>query len=553
MSVTQPTYYAYPQAIDFGSIALGDTQTANCRIEFRLAPGNSAGGTLTSQTNISNEVFLVDDQGSNADDVIRISGDGGVTYNDRLSLSSFPATEPPNFINITIACAPVQNMLPNNAEFVIYLRAVQNKQFIVPIHFRIAAGSYVTPSQVREEMGPLGTATNTVFTQHDSFSDPTFPLWTNKSGTWKQATDVGGSVHFSGTSGVGVDAINITNFPDTGAYDCQVTVSMQSGGTAGLVFAYQDSSNYYRATIVGGGQGGLGKIDQVIGGITTILSQTSVATQSLNTPFNLRVEKNTLTASYFLNDTLILRATGLKLTGPSGLIVTQTSVSTAWFNEYHVDQQEFQFADTSIQKWIEEEQSLLQQRMQRYWAPQTITEVIDWMDRQPTRMPFVVSRFFNTLPSGIASPSSSDGDNRTFEVQEHSFYLKYRPVMTVIAVEENTSTDGANDNWILRKQGRDGDYIVYPELGKIVWLSNFPLDGHQNIKVIYTIGSPSVPRFVSALIEINAALRALQGRGVGADGVKEMVEKLKERRMEYEKWVPQWTGMYAVGSRQFLR
>src|SRR5438445_8686275 len=103
---------------------------------------------------------------------------------------------------------------------------------------------------------------------------------------------------------------------------------------------------------------------------------------------------------------------------------------------------------------MQEEQSLLQQRMQRYWSPQTITELIDWMDRQPTRMPFVVSRFFNTLPSGIASPSSSDGDNRTFEVQEHSFYLKYRPVMSVIAVEENVSTDGAADNWVLRTPGR---------------------------------------------------------------------------------------------------
>src|SRR5207245_7572909 len=144
---------------------------------------------------------------------------------------------------------------------------------------------------------------------------------------------------------------------------------------------------------------------------------------------------------------------------------------------------------------------------------------------------------------GIASHSTSDGDNRTFDVQEHSFYLKYRPVMSVIAVEENVSTDGAADNWVLRTPGRSGDYIVYPELGKIVWLSNFPLDGHQNIKVIYTLGTASVPRYVSALVEINVALRALQGRGVGADGVKEMVAKLEARRMEYERWVPQWTGM----------
>src|SRR2546427_6379762 len=133
---TQATYFAYPQVLDFGSITLGNNLTQQVRIQYDLAPSQSVGGVLTTQTSISNEVFAIDDQGTNAEEFVTLSLDNQTFYN-KVNVSSFPATEPPNFITLFVNVSPDQTKVSSTGDFVVYLTSVQVPTFRVPIHFRI--------------------------------------------------------------------------------------------------------------------------------------------------------------------------------------------------------------------------------------------------------------------------------------------------------------------------------------------------------------------------------------------------------------------------------
>jgi hypothetical protein len=542
---TVATYYAYPQVLDFGSITLGNNLTLPVRIQYNLAPAQSVGSVLSSQVSISNEVFAIDDQGSNAEEVVKLSTDNANFYN-RINVSSFPATEPPNTITLYVNVSPDASKISASGDFIVYLTSVQVPSFQVPIHFRIVNGFYVSTSDVRQSMGEFGKQKVNIFAFHDLFTDSSFPLWTNITGSWSQS--VNGNRR--GTTTATAHAISETAFQDFGDYNVSSWVTLNQPGAAGLIFAYTDSTDFYRATI--NTSSGRALIESVIGGVTTVMATTSVGVLT-SSPYSLRVEKHPTSADFFVAEQKVLSAVGLILSGPSGLTVTSAGNNpTADFQEYHVSEDAYQFDDASINTTILEEQEFIEQRIGRVYSAQTVTELHDWDDRQPVRMPFIPARTFNMVPTGTQMAGSGQ-DQRTFYVYESALYLRQRPVLGVVALEEDTGADGSTPSWTLRTQGRSGDFVVYPELGKIVFLNNLPNNGHQNLRVIYNVGSAKVPAFIKGYLKEKVALRMLENLGTTADGIKEMVAKKEERLKQYEEFIPQKTIIYAVGSKQPLR
>ncbi len=541
---TQATYYAFPQALDFGSIAYGDSsQKQTVRIEYQLAQ-SSAGGNISGQPNVLNDLFYIDDLGSNAKDVITLSADGGTTFFNQLSLSSFPATSPPNFIKIVVNVAPVQNRTSTTGDFVVYLTSTQVPNFKIPIHFRIVNGLYVSATEIRKSLGPIGFQKSTVFTLHDSFTDANLPLWSSKIGTWSVLPN--GTM--KGTDNGTVDAIHVTQFPDFGDYSATSFVSLTSAGAAGIVFGFVNSNNYFRATI--SSITGNAQIDQVISGYATALTTVSVGT-AVDSQYTLRVEKHPGSAQFHINDVLTLQWQGPISLGPSGLTVTSAggNATTVNFNEYHASQDIYQFSDDDINTITLEEQSFIEQRTGRVYGTQTVTELLDYNEQDVLRMPFLLYRAFNTL--GLStSPDSALTSPQLTPNYEHAIWLRHRPILSVIAVEEDVSPDGSSPQWELKTQGRNGDYVAYPEYGKITFLFNLPRNGRQNLRVIYVVGTAGIPPQISGYIKTKVALRLLENIGVGNDAIKEMYEKKEKQLVRYEEFIPQKTFMYAVGSGQ---
>ena len=552
---TQASYYAFPQSIDFGSLTLGNSLTQSIRIEYQLAPNQSVGGVLTSQSNVSNEIFAIDGQGSNAEDVVTLSTDNTTFYN-RVNVSSFPATQPPNFITLYVKVNPDSTRHSISGDFIVYLTAVQNPQFQVPIHFRIVNGLYINASDVRQSMGDFGKQKVNFYAFHDLFTDSTFPLWTNQSGTWGQ--QVNGIRAGVSSQNPATDALSTTAIQDFGDYNVSAWVTLTTSGVAGLIFSFVNTNNYYRAWI--STSSGRAQIDSVIGGTVTTLATGSVGGvavpgQSLvnNSSYTLRVEKHTTSADFFLGEQRILTATGVILTGSPGLCtLSRDGTTTAYFQEYHVSEDVYQFDDASINQLVQEEQEFIEQRVGRVYSTQTITELRDWDERQPLRMPFLPARSFNMLPSGTQLMGTGT-DQRVFSTGELAMYLRQRPVMNVISLEEDTAVDGSTPTWTLRTQGRNGDYVVYPEVGKIAWLNNLPNNGHQNIKIIYTVGSPKVPAYIKGYLKEKVALRLLENLGTGDDGIQRMVEKKERNLTRFEEYIPQKVLQYGVGSGQPIR
>lgn len=541
---TQATYYAFPQAIDFGSIAYGDaSQKQTVRIEYQLAP-SSAGGNISGQINVSNDTFFIDDQGSNAKDIVSLSADGGSTFFNQLSLSQFPATEPPNFLSIVVNIAPVQNRTSTTGDFVAFLTSTQVPNFRVPIHFRVVNGLYVSATEVRKSLGPIGFQKSTIFTLHDSFTDSALPLWSSQSGSWSVLPN--GTL--KGTNNGSIDAVDFTQFPDFGDYSATSFMSLTSAGAAGLIFGYVDANNYFRATV--SSVTGNARIDQVVSGFATALTTKSVGT-TVGSQYTLRVEKHPSSAQFWINDVLTLQWQGPITLGPSGLTVTSAGglATTVNFNEYHVSQDIYQFSDDDINTYTLEEQSFIEQRTGRVYGTQTVTELLDYNEQDVLRMPFLLHRAFNTL--GLStSPDSSLTSPQMQPPVEHAIWLRHRPIQYVIAVEEDTSPDGSGPTWELKTQGRNGDYVVYPEYGKVTFLFNFPRNGRQNLRVIYVVGTAGIPPYISAYIKEKTALRLLENIGVGSDAIKEIVEKKERRLIQLEEFIPQKTFQYAVGSGQ---
>lgn len=554
VSGTGPTYYAIPANVDFGTVAVGSSPVKTVEVEFRLAPTGSAGGFVTTQINVSNEVFLVDDQGNDADDFVTISTDN-VNFFNRLNLSSFPAQDPPNNVTIYVKVAPTVALTNTQQDYVVNLRAVQNKSWILPIHFRIGGGRYVTPDDVRRIMGPFGKQRTSLQALQDTFINTAFPLWTFKTGSWGQSRTASITVANTATQ----DQIAVpTYFSDFGDYNASVTIQLTSSGDAGLIFGYVDNNNYFRAIV--SSRNGNGEIDQVSGGVVTVLTQASVGVSPtgvvVGRNLNLRVEKHPTSVDFYVNDALQLRTANITPNGPPGMILTSSggSLASVDFSDFHTTSDVFVFADADINGFIEDEEKFIEIRTGKIYVPTIVTEILDYHEQDVTRLPFTTARSFAGYPTGF--PGGGAGVDRRAQnppPDDHMVWLSKRPVMNVIAVEENTAPDASTDNWILKAQGHDGEYIAYPEQGKILFIDGFPRSGHQNIKVIYTVGTAGVPAYIRQYVAYKVAYDMLTGLGGAQDGIENMVKKIENKIVQLEEFIPQKTLIYGVGSGKDIR
>jgi hypothetical protein len=549
------TYYAFPQALDFGNIAFGDTskyQTA--KIEYILSPtsagaGVGIGANVGTQQNVLNDTFYIDDRGSGAKNIVTISNNGTTgPFTNTQTLSQFLAADPPYYISLTVNISPVLGKTSTTGDFVVYLTSTQVPSFQIPIHFRIVNGLYVTPQDVRDSMGPLGTQRVTKFTLQDSFTNSSLPLWTKDTGSF--TVDVNGT-GYATDSPSSADQAWYTNFPDLGDYSVGAYMSLASAGTAGLIVARSGVGNYFRCIV--SSQTGNAEIDQVVGGYATALTTVSVGTVTL-TQYRLKVDKHPGSIVFYVNDVPTLQYNGTISTGPSGVTATSAGggvQTTALFNEYQVSTDEYQFPDSVILSTIAEEQSFIEQRTRRIYGTQTVTELLDWNEQDVQRLPYIFNRLGSDLFGFSSVPTSSLTSPQLNSTYSKSLWLRYKPVMSVISLEEDQSPDGSNPSWILYTQGRSGDYVAYPDLGRIIFTgTTLPRNGRQNLRVIYSVGTAGVPPYIQGYVKESVALRLLENIGVGNDAIAQIVAKKKERLVRYEEFIPQWTGMYAVGSGQ---
>jgi hypothetical protein len=222
------------------------------------------------------------------------------------------------------------------------------------------------------------------------------------------------------------------------------------------------------------------------------------------------------------------------ISGPVGLRVYDSA--SAQFFSFNLIANVYVVPDSTINDYIEEAEAHIFVRTRKLYSQQVFTEYYDFRDQPKPEMPYFFSRTFNTMP-GIAVTDTTFAERPL----EQGIFLEHRPILNVISLEENTAPDGAPDNWMLRSQGRSGDYVVYPNEGWVFWVNNFPANGHQNIRVIYAAGNAAVPPNVRWYAALLAALMTILGYSTNATGVEALKKSLQEEIAMAEEYVPRAT------------
>ena len=207
------------------------------------------------------------------------------------------------------------------------------------------------------------------------------------------------------------------------------------------------------------------------------------------------------------------------------------------FFSWYLNTDVYTVDDPTINDHIEDSEQHIYDRTRKLYNQQTFTELYDFRDQPMPEMPYVLSRSFNTLP------------NWTFRKLTGSatLVLQRKPVLNVISLEENVGADGSNDDWELRSQGRDGDYVVYPNEGRIIWVNNYPHNGHQNIRITYAAGEPNVPKNVRRYCALLAGEEYLSGFGSSASGLLSMKEDIRKQIAREEEYIPRATLLGSPG------
>ena len=93
-----------------------------------------------------------------------------------------------------------------------------------------------------------------------------------------------------------------------------------------------------------------------------------------------------------------------------------------------------------------------------------------------------------------------------------SLWLKYRPIVSVIALAYNEKGLTEAPSWVSLSEGPgvNKHYLVYAERGLILIYNNVPPEGYKNIKITYKAGYSSTPLSV---VEIAKQLSANMLRG----------------------------------------
>lgn len=210
------------------------------------------------------------------------------------------------------------------------------------------------------------------------------------------------------------------------------------------------------------------------------------------------------------------------------------------FISFNLNTDVYTVDDADINDFIEEAEQHIYDRTRKLFSQKVFQEYYDFRSQEMPEMPFVLARSFNTLP------------NWTFRrlFQESTLHLQQRPVLNVISLEENEGSDGSPDTWAIRSQGRDGDYVVYPSEGMVVWINNLPHNGHRNIRVTYAAGEPQVPRNVRNYCALLAAQRLLVGYGSPSSGMEQLKKSVDAQILQLEEYIPPATLLGSPGGTQ---
>jgi hypothetical protein len=511
--MTLYTYDGVPSGIDFGDIAVGIPSTQKCVVKYLPVDPNA--------TTVANEVFYIQDNGSLARDWVLLSSDQ-VNFYNQIKVATFKADQ---YVTLWIKVNPTGSTYMTQ-EYDIELRSTVNTNFVLPIHFRITGARLCTPNDVRSVLQSIGKQRQTISIAGSEFDN--LAGWTQIAGTWAVANN---SVSVSGvTTGEGLliySAPFVTNYEET------VNLTL-TAGKAGLVFGYSDANNFYAVMFdVSNNQASL--IQKVAGVTTTLKTVSQTMTVGATYLVQAQMTDQGVLGVWFDTTQIFNYSFGSTITGQPGLRAISTP--TVVFSSWYLNTENYAISDADINDYIKAGEAHIFNRTRKLYEQKVMREVYDYRDQLAPEMPYVMTRSFNTLPAW---------DMRRI-TKDYSLQLRLKPVINVISLEENVAADGASDSWQVRSQGRDGDYVIYPDEGLIVWINNLPHNGHQNIRVTYAYGNPNVPENVRRYCAVLAAQMVIVGYGSPASGIAAMQKELRMQRLELETYIPQATILGSPG------
>lgn len=134
----------------------------------------------------------------------------------------------------------------------------------------------------------------------------------------------------------------------------------------------------------------------------------------------------------------------------------------------------------------------------------TSTEVSEWLDWADAEINKITGSRFVTGSVVTSDYEYHDYDGSGF------LYVDKRPV---IAVQEISYYDPATDTWTALVEGRTNtdDFIVYNELGKLVFHGDHPYMSLRGTRIAYTYGYATTPEIVKELATALVAKKWVQG------------------------------------------
>lgn len=178
----------------------------------------------------------------------------------------------------------------------------------------------------------------------------------------------------------------------------------------------------------------------------------------------------------------------------------------------------------------------------------TSTEVSDWLDWADAEIDKITGSKFVTGSVTTSNYEYHDYDGSGY------LYVNKRPL---ISVTEVSYYDPSTDTWSALSEGRTNsdDFIVYEDLGKLVFHGDHPYTSVKGTRVAYTYGYASTPNVVKELATALVSKKWLQAVSMkdvndspsdisvgsislsGSDKSSEIIIKINERIEELKKLV----------------
>lgn len=356
--------------------------------------------------------------------------------------------------------------------------------------------------------------------------------FTNKVGTWTASSN-------EALVSAGASTIALTQIDNISTSTLTITVKLATSTQAGVYFGATTSASNYQAVLID-----IPNNDIIVLTTSTGTQATSAldftGTLKASTFYTLRVEVSGTACVVYLDGVKQTDASGLTFTdGVCGLYASYNTAA-ARFSNLQVAVDSYFFPDSVISTAIAVGDALIDRRTQASFTTQLASnELYDWFDQEKQYMPYVLDRSYNTLPTFYRLQGFGDTNN--------TLVLRHRPVYSTVKLEENVASDGSATNFVTRTEGRGGDYVVYKDTGHIVFVNNWPRNGHQNLRLTYSWGTSTTSEEIKELSTRYAVRQLLIGYGAGEDGLA----KLKSENDAYiaflETYIPEATLLAAVG------